>query len=104
MKLPSTSGKIHINLNERDFADLDFSGNTVQLSVKNPAMFKRIFLLIPKEERRLSHIHRISRIISRFGLTFEIHDSKGLLMKMGKGAHSLLGNVEVKLLRIRKYI
>lgn len=104
MKLPQTSGKIQIILNREDFADLTFSGNAAKLTVKNPGIFKRIFFLIPKKERKLSHIHRISKIVSRFGLVFEIDDSRGLLMRMGNGVHSLLGNVEIKLLRIRKYI
>ena len=33
----------------------------------------------------------------------EIGDQKGLILKIGKGAHSFLGNFEAKLVKLEEY-
>jgi hypothetical protein len=98
------SGSVSIKLNSEDFARVNLNQGDVDIMVENSEKAKELSKAMPHALKKMKTIHLISKITSKIGITVIVSDQKGLLLKFGKGVHSILGNFEVKIMRIRKYL
>ena len=105
MKLPLLeiqSGKIDIAVNGIPLAVVDTVNNQVSVKLLNEEEIKHLVKIIPRSARHLKFLHRVSALTEKLGFSLDLNDSSGSIVKMGKGVHSVLGNVKVKMTRIRR--
>ncbi len=98
------SGKVDIAVNGKHVVTMDATDNNVTARLANEEQIKNIVRLIPRRAKHLRFLHRISALMDRMGIYLEICDAGGTIMELGKGAHSILGNVKIKMSRIRRII
>jgi hypothetical protein len=107
MKIPLPevqSGKIEIAVNGIPLAVVDTVNNQVSVKLLNEDEIKHLVKIIPRSARHLKVLHRVSAFAERLGFSMDLNDSSGSILKLGKGAHSVLGNVKVKMSRIRRIV
>ena len=107
MKLPLLeiqSGKIDIAVNGIPMAVVDTVNNQVSVKLLNEEEIKHLVKIVPRSARHLKFLHRVSALTERLGFSLDLNDSSGSILKLGKGAHSVLGNVKVKMSRIRRIV
>jgi hypothetical protein len=107
MKIPFPeirSGKVDVIVNGTPLATVESEDNQVSVKLLNDDEIKHLVKMIPHGARHLKLVHRISAYIEKTGFSLDINDSSGSILKLGKGAHSVLGNVKVKMSRIRRII
>ena len=107
MKLPLLeirSGKIDIAVHGVPLAVVETANNQVSVKLLNEEEIKHLLKVIPRSARHLKFLHRASALTEKLGFSLEINDASGSILKLGKGAHSVLGNVKVKMSRIRRIV
>ncbi|MEM0157849.1 MAG: hypothetical protein QXN26_07325 [Thermoplasmataceae archaeon] len=107
MKLPLPvlqSGKIDIAVNGIPTAALVAMDNHVTVNLINEDEIKHIVRAIPRGAKHLKYLHRISAMVEKAGISLDLTDSSGSIMQLGKSAHSILGNVKIKMSRIRRIL
>ena len=98
------SGKIDIAVNGVPLAVVETANNQVSVKLLNEEEIKHLLKVIPRSARHLKFLHRASALTEKLGFSLEINDASGSILKLGKGAHSVLGNVKVKMSRIRRIV
>jgi hypothetical protein len=98
------SGSVLVNLNREEFARVDISRGNVDVFVVNDQQAKQIAKNLPHSLKKMKTIHLLSRIAARTGVTISVTDENGLVLRFGNGVHTIMGNFEVKLFKIRKYL
>ncbi|MCL4451799.1 MAG: hypothetical protein M1327_04145 [Candidatus Thermoplasmatota archaeon] len=98
------SGSITVIVNGNEFSKIRFVDSSMELSLLNDKLSSSLIRVVPKEARKLSFLRRISKILAKLGITVIIKDGKGELMVIGYKVHSVLGDVKIKVLRLRKYL
>ena len=107
MKLPLLeiqSGKIDIAVNGIPMAVVDTVNNQVSVKLLNEEEIKHLVKIVPRSARHLKFLHRVSALTEKLGFSLDLNDSSGSILKLGKGARSVLGNVKVKMSRIRRIV
>ncbi|EQD38236.1 hypothetical protein B1B_15903 [mine drainage metagenome] len=102
--LSTVSGTISININGRQFSKISFVDSGLEVNLLNEKSTTSVMGLVPKQARKLSLLNKVSRLLAWYGVSVRLTDSKGELMFIGYKAHSILGGVKVKFLRMRKYL
>jgi hypothetical protein len=98
------SGTITVNINGKEFSRISFVDSSMELMLLNEKLSSSFIRVVPKDTRKLSFLRRISKFLAKLGITVSISDSKGELMVIGYKVHSVLGDVKIKVLRLRKYL
>ncbi|MHB1439585.1 MAG: hypothetical protein ACYCSO_02475 [Cuniculiplasma sp.] len=97
------SGSLSISVNEKTFSEMKFHEGNVDIIMNDRKLTKKISKMVPHTFKRLRYIHRISSYLDRSGVTLTVEDKNGLILRIGKGAHSMFGNFEAKLIKIKEY-
>ena len=98
------SGSVSIKFNNEEFAKVKLDHGTIDVLVENSDEAKRLSKAMPHSMKKMKTMHLLSRITAKFGATVSVSDQKGLLLKFGEGVHTIMGNFEIKIMRIRKYL
>ncbi|MGC8608389.1 MAG: hypothetical protein ACP5UV_00790 [Thermoplasmata archaeon] len=97
------SGFVRIKINNGEFAEIGVSSNHVKVILKNAETLKNLSEKTPHAIKKIKNVHKLSSLMTQMGITVEFYDSKGEILSIGSGIHSILGNFEIKPTRIRKY-
>lgn len=98
------SGSIAVRMDKKELAKVEIRQGNMDILLKDDKKAKELSKVIPHSLKRMKTIHLLSRIVARMGITVDVNDKNGLLLKFGYGVHSILGNFEVKILKLRKYL
>lgn len=98
------SGSLTVIINGKEFSRIRFVDSSMELSLLSEKLSSSMIKVVPKEARKLSFLRRISKLLAKLGLTVIISDNRGELMVIGYKVHSVLGDVKIKVLRLRKYL
>ena len=99
-----SSGSVSIKFNDEELAKVKLDQGTVDILVENSEEAKKLSKTMPHSMKKMKTMHFLSRITAKIGITVSVSDQKGLLLKFGEGVHSIMGNFEIKIMRIRKYL
>jgi hypothetical protein len=106
--LPSSlyklSGKIEVGVNGKHLAVAKLNLNNIVIMIDDEFLFKQIIKKLPVKIKAISIFSKISFLLYKSGLSVEVSDSKGTLMSLGSETYSPLRKVNVKLMKIRKYL
>ena len=97
------SGKVEIRINGELFSNVSIDNGTVEVEMTDKKLSKSMFKKMPKTSKGRKMLSNVSSFIASLGVVIEIRDKKGLILKIGKGAHSILGNFEAKLVKLEEY-
>jgi|GEM_PF-6604588 hypothetical protein len=98
------SGSITVIINGKEFSRISFVDSSMELTLLDEKLSSSFIKVVPKEAKKLSFLRRISKLIAKLGITVNISDSRGELMVIGYKTHSILGDVKIKVMRLRKYL
>ena len=98
------SGSIAVGMDKKELAKVEIKHGNLDIILKDDKRAKELSKVIPHSLKRMKTIHLLSRIAARVGITVDINDKNGLLLKFGYEVHTILGNFEVKIFKIRKYL
>ncbi|WP_393972048.1 hypothetical protein OXIME_000651 [Oxyplasma meridianum] len=98
------SGSLSIKFNGEAFARVNLNQGDVDILLENGERAKKLSKVMPHSLKKMKTMHLISRITAKIGITVTVSDQKGLILKLGRGVHSIMGNFEVKITRIGKYL
>ena len=97
------SGNVEIRIDGKPFSTVSINKGTVDIEMEDRKLSKNIFKKMPKMSKRRKMLSQFSSFVASLGVIIEIRDQKGLILKIGKGAHSVLGNFEAKLVKLEEY-
>lgn len=97
------SGKATLLFKNYKFGNITFSNRDLKIELADPKYVNSAFKSVPRELRSFRFIHRFSRALSRTGFSIEFLNGDERIIGIGKNHHSLLGSVDVSLLRSLKY-
>ncbi|CAC11624.1 hypothetical protein [Thermoplasma acidophilum] len=98
------SGTVHIRIDNYELAEISISNNHLKVTLKDAETVKGLSEKIHGTLKMIKIIRELSYSMTRKGIKVEIYDSDNMILSMGAGVHSLLGNFEIKPTRIRKYL
>ncbi len=104
MQIPALTGNLKVSVNGTEVASTTFENEKVSVTIEDQGFAKKLFSMVPRKDKKLSNAHRVSKFLISQGLTLEVNDNRGSILKMGKGVRGIMGNMEFKLLRLRKYL
>ncbi len=102
--LSTVSGTVNVSINGKQFSKVSFVDSGLEVNLLNEKSTSSMMGLVPKQAKKLSLLNRVSRVLAFYGISVRLSDGKGELMFIGYKAHSILGGVKVKILRMRKYL
>ena len=88
------SGNVDIRIDGKPFSTVSINKGTVDVEMEDRRLSKSIFKKMPKMSKRRKMLSHVSSFLASLGVIIEIRDQTGLILKIGKGAHSVLGNFE----------
>ncbi len=98
------SGSVSIKFNREELANVNLNHGDVDIMVEDTERVQKFSKAMPHPLKKMKTMHLVSRITAKIGMTVTVSDQKGLILKFGKGVHSIMGNFEIKIMRIRKYL
>lgn len=98
------SGHVQVSLNGKKIGDVSIANGIVGVDVPNDFLVNFPVNKFPSKFKELSLAHKMSRIFSTLGLKIDMTEDGEELASLGKGVHSLLGNVKLKISRLRKFM
>ncbi len=98
------SGKISVSLDRNPLVSVEFNTGSAILTLENRHNIQKLYHAIPKSGDRFSNIKGIANILKRKNYLLQIRDDNDLLIELGKGVHSITGDLKVKVLKIRRYL
>jgi hypothetical protein len=96
------SGSVKVSVNGTELVTVKCDYNNFEIDIADEKAVKKHASIIPRKLRHLKVLHELSALLDRNGISVSINDDSGLIIKVGKGAKSVLGNVHIKLTRIRR--
>lgn len=100
-RYPQISGSTKIVLNGRDIS-VRFEGRTITVGGRDDDL-KSVLAFAPTKLKSFNSARRTARLLSRFGFTLRLEDSKGVVLSVGKGVWTPLGRFSFRP-RLRRYI
>ncbi|MFG1520200.1 MAG: hypothetical protein AAE977_07010 [Thermoplasmataceae archaeon] len=98
------SGNVRVSLDRKPLIEIKFGDRFAGITLNDRDNVRRIYHTIPKSDERFSTVKRIANILKNHGYLLEIRTDKALLLELGRGVHSITGDLKVKLLEMRKYL
>jgi len=98
------SGRISISLEREQAISAQFADKHIVVSLDEPRVVRKIVRKVPRELKKISFLQEMSYILADQETRLEVSDKKGLLLGIGTGKHNMFGNLDVKPLRLIKYL
>jgi hypothetical protein len=96
------SGHVNVSLNGKKVGEVAIENGSFQIDLPDNLKASIAVDKLPSKMKELSIAHSISRILSSLGLRIDVHENGKEIASLGKGVHSLLGNVKLKISRLKK--
>jgi len=98
------SGRITISHEGKIAMSARFDNNLISVSLGDARTVRKIVRKIPRELKKISVLREMSTILADQDKRLDVSDAKGLLIGMGTGKHNVFGNLDVKPIRLIKYL
>ena len=98
------SGQISMSFDGRSAMAAHIENNMITVSLGDARTIRKIIRKIPRELKKISILREMSTILADQDKRLDISDEKGLLIGMGTGKHNMFGNLDVKPIRLIKYL
>ncbi len=96
------SGSLRVSLNGKPLGDIAVEKGSFKVDVSKNLFDNLPLDRFPSKMKELSLSHHLSRFLSSLGMRVDIDEDGEELASLGKGVHSVLGNVKLKVLRLKK--
>ena len=96
------AGNVKVSLNGKKVGEVTVVDGSFQIDIPENIKSNVPIDKLPSRMKELSIAHHISRFLSYIGLRVDVLENGKELVSLGKGVHSLLGNVKLKITRLRK--
>ncbi|MHB1709184.1 MAG: hypothetical protein ACYCT2_06905 [Thermoplasmataceae archaeon] len=98
------SGRISISLEGKSVISAHFENNRISVSLVDTRTVRKIVKKIPRELKKISILREMSTILADQDKRLDVSDGRGLLIGMGTGKHNMFSNLDVKPIRLIKYL
>lgn len=98
------SGRISMSLDGKRAMAAHIENNLITVSLGDARTVRKIIRKIPRELKKISILREMSTILADQDKRLDVSDEKGLLIGMGTGKHNMFGNLDVKPIRLIKYL
>jgi hypothetical protein len=98
------SGRVTVSLEGEKAFSAEFSERKLLVSLDKPRAVRRLNRTVPWELKRISYLKYASEILSEAGVVIEVFDHSGVIIEMGLDRHGSLGKLEIKTIRVLRYI
>jgi hypothetical protein len=93
-----------MSIDDKKLVDLSLDKGDVTVEIYDAEAVGTMASKTPRRFLKLSFLHSASKFLNLQGITFDVKDNRGTLIKIGRGASPLLGRVDAHVLRLREYI
>lgn len=98
-----SSGSLRIRVEGFSLGDLRFTRDGIVIDLAERKEVRSLSKKLPKNLKSLSFLKQVSSFMNRLNISMEMRDRKGTVIGLGKGHHSMIGNLNVKLLKSLEY-
>ena len=98
------SGRVSMSMEGKIAMSASFENNLISVSLGEARTVRKIVRKIPRELKKISILREMSTILADQEKRLDVSDEKGLLIGMGTGKHNMFGNLDVKPIRLIKYL
>ena len=96
------SGKVKVSVNGNRVGDVSIDKGRVNIDIPKTLTIDMPVKKFPSKMKELSIAHHMSHFLSILGLRIDVKEEGQELASLGKGVHSILGNVKLKISRLKK--
>ncbi len=96
------TGHVNVSVNGKKVGDVTLEHGLLKIDILADLKTTIPMNKVPSKMKELSIAHSISRFFSSIGLRIDVWEDGKEIASLGKGVHSLLGNVKLKVSRLRK--
>ncbi len=98
------SGRISLSVEGQIAMSAHFENNLITVSLGNARTVRKIVRKIPRELKKISILREMSTILADQEKRLDISDGKGLLIGIGTGKQNMFSNLDVRPVRLIKYL
>ena len=98
------SGRFSMSMEGKIAMSASFENNLISVSLGDARTVRKIVRKLPRELKKISILREMSTILADQEKRLDVSDGKGLLIGMGTGKHNMFGNLDVKPIRLIKYL
>lgn len=96
------SGNVKVSINGNKVGDVSIENGRVNVDIPKTLIIDMPVKKFPSKMKELSVAHYLSKFLSILGLRIDVKEQGQELASLGKGVHSILGNVKLKISRLKK--
>lgn len=96
------SGNVKVSINGNRVGDVSIAKGRVDIDIPKTLTVDIPVKKFPSKMKELSIAHHISHFLSILGLRIDVKEEGQELASFGNGVHSILGNVKLKISRLKK--
>ncbi|MCW6168743.1 MAG: hypothetical protein LVQ96_02375 [Thermoplasmatales archaeon] len=102
--IKSVNGNISINLNNSPLMHVSMDAGNVTIDLLDKKFSKLLVSKIPKNLMKLSTLRSYSKFFNSSNISVDIRYKKQTLIKVGKGASSLMDHIDVHPIRWHEFM
>ena len=98
-----SAGTIRLKLQGFTIGELKLSKDGFIINLAEKKEVRQFSKILPKDVKSLSFLKQASSLMDYLNISLEMRDKKGTVIGLGKGHHSMMGKLNMKVLKSLEY-